>query len=100
MAVIFEGQIGLVIRVELGINVEQAGTVRIRYKKPSGANDAWVATKEDAVNGTITYTTLTGDLDENGLWHFNGEWNPDTPVADIHFGKTACLEVLALFDCP
>lgn len=99
-ASIFKGQVGVTIRLNLGIDISAAGTAKIHWKKPSGAAGEWTAVKDNPAIGTITYTTVAAsDLDESGIWYFNGEWNPDVPAADVHYGKTACLEILELFDC-
>ena len=99
-AQIFVGAVGVTIRLRLGINLEAAGAAAIRWKKPDGTTGSWVATVVDGPAGIIAYTTTAAsDLDQAGIWAFNSEWNPNSPAADIFYGRTACLEIFALFDC-
>ena len=98
--VIFKGQVGVTIRLNMGIDISASGTASIRYKKPDGSTGAWTATIDNSAIGTITYrTTAAADLDQSGVWRFNGEWNPDVPVDDVHYGKTACLRIYEIGEC-
>lgn len=99
-AVIFKGQIGVTIRLSLGIDITAAGAARIHFKKPDGTQGTWTAAVDNGAIGTIVYvTTAAADLDQGGTWFFNGGWNPDVPAADIHYGKTACLRIFELGEC-
>jgi hypothetical protein len=57
-------QIDLVIHVD----ITGAGTVQIKYRKPSGATGAWTATVVDAEDGWLRYTLASASNDESGVW--------------------------------
>lgn len=100
MSAVFKGQVGVTIKLNLGIDISASGTARIHYKKPDGTTGVWAATIDDASMGLIQYrTTAAADLDQNGVWKFNGEWDPDDPPADVHYGETACLRIFDLGEC-
>jgi hypothetical protein len=63
----YEGQT-LQIDLICHIDITGAGTVQIKYKKPSGSTGAWVASVVDAEDGWIRYTLAAASNDEDGDW--------------------------------
>ena len=49
------------------------GTKTILFRKPAGTTLTKTASDEDASNGVISYTTVSGDLDEIGTWRVQAE---------------------------
>ena len=45
-----------------------AGTVQIKYRKPSGTAGAWTASVVSAEDGWIRYTLPAASNDEDGDW--------------------------------
>jgi len=54
------------------VNVS-GGTKTIIFKKPAGTTLTKTAADEDATNGVISYTTVSGDLDEIGTWRIQSK---------------------------
>ena len=98
MPSVFNGTVGLRIRVSLGIDISAVGEARIRYLKPDGETSGeWIATIESTSTGVIYYDTVAAvDLDQAGTWRINGIWDPDGD--NIFYGATACLTVRELGD--
>ncbi len=67
---IHKGQVGAIVRLTSSTDISGATGLAIRYRKPSGATGSWTAT----LSGTtaLQYTTEAGDLDESGIWRFQG----------------------------
>ena len=63
--------IGTKIIVNIGTSAETMFEAKINYQKPSGVIGSWTATIGTDVN-TITYTTISGDLDDIGVWLIQG----------------------------
>lgn len=48
-------------------------TVQIELTKPSGTKETKTATfVTDGSNGQIQYVTVSGDIDETGIWSYRG----------------------------
>ena len=63
------GDIGTVIQADTGESLSGGSDAVLFYRKPSGEAGEWAAT----IDGTkITYATIAGDLDEAGVWSFQG----------------------------
>ena len=52
---------------------DSGGTKTILFKKPGGTTLTKTASDEDAANGAISYTTVSGDLDEIGTWRIQAK---------------------------
>jgi len=71
---IYQGMIGVGVRLDTGIDLSTATLLEIRVKKPSNTFVTWPATVYTYLDGSgntvttqsITYTTVEGDLDELG----------------------------------
>ena len=62
------GDTGTRIRLDCGQDVSGAGAQKIRYVKPDGTSDYWLAEKDSGDNQKIYYDTLATDLDMGGDW--------------------------------
>jgi hypothetical protein len=63
------GDIGTVIQADTGESLSGGSGAVLHYRKPSGTTGSWSATID---GNKITYTTLASDLDEVGVWTFQG----------------------------
>lgn len=96
-AEIHKGDIGTVFEVTVqengaALNISSATTKQILLRKPSGT----VLTKTasfvtDGTNGKISYTTVAGDLSEDGQWKIQayivlptGSWHSDAQRFDVY----------------
>jgi hypothetical protein len=69
------------------VDVSVAITKTIRFTKPSGVSEDQVAAfVTDGSDGKIHYITVSGDLDETGIWYYQGivELPLGTWATDIH----------------
>jgi hypothetical protein len=95
---VFKGAVGFKLIVGVGIDLtDPNGEARLYMTKPNGDTVEWVATIEDDINGSISYTTQLNDLDQAGVWRLNSVWDI-TGSDDILYGNTACLTVRELGD--
>lgn len=92
----YVADVGTVITLETGTNLTTLGatSVVIKVQKPSSATSDWAASIVSATPTQITHTTVTGDLDEAGMYYLQayivsptGTWR----------GDSTPLEVLAAF---
>ncbi len=67
---IYQNQVNVIIRLDTGLpNLNVATSIKMMVLKPSGTTETWTATQYlDTTQ--ITYTTVTGDLDEVGDYVF------------------------------
>jgi len=61
---VYKGSIGLKIILECGTTISAATTRQIKYRKPDGTASAWTAAQETTTS--ISYTTISGDIDFTG----------------------------------
>lgn len=61
---VFKGSVGLEIPLDVGTTITGATTLQIKYRKPDGTSGAWTATEKTSTS--ISYTTVSGDLDFTG----------------------------------
>jgi hypothetical protein len=67
MSYIFINQNLLQIRLDTKIDLTNAATMEIRYRKPSGTTGAWSAARYGSTT-QIYYDLSATELDEVGLW--------------------------------
>lgn len=88
----YVGDVGTVITLETGSNLTTLGAtaVTIKVQKPSTATQDWVASIVSATPSQITYTTVSGDLDEAGMYSLQayivsptGTWRGDATPLEI-----------------
>lgn len=65
---IFNGDIGVVLRVYAGIDISTATSILFKVRNPNGTDSTWTASLADDNNYYATYTTVSGDLDVSGTW--------------------------------
>lgn len=66
---VFKNQTKLDIILTTKLDLTDASTVLIKYKKPSGILGSWVATIDDIIEGVIKYTVMSStDINETGYW--------------------------------
>lgn len=72
MKKIYTSQTELTIRLITGIDLSQASSVEIQYKKPGDDTIlSWTAAIEDTAYGVISYTIQSeSELNEVGTWKF------------------------------
>jgi len=69
MAQIHQGDIGTVIKVNVGTDLTNATVTKIRVLKTGDTTSTeWTATVDDALNGIIAYTATTGDFSVAGVY--------------------------------
>jgi hypothetical protein len=73
------GDVGTVFRLEVRdqddaiVDVSGATTMNITFKKPSGTTAVKTAVHAtDGTDGLIQYITVSGDIDEAGVWQYQG----------------------------
>lgn len=90
MSKVYKNQTKLLIRLRTFVNITGYQSVKIRYRKPSGATGEFSSpaqvTVEDAVNGIISHMIQIGELNESGQWTFwafiifsDGRWAAGEP---------------------
>jgi hypothetical protein len=62
------GAIGVEFRIDTGYDLAGDTLLQLKLRKPSGEEVNWTATAYDTT--TLTYTTVSGDLDEAGTWTY------------------------------
>lgn len=85
------GDVGAAISVDVSDigDVSLAANILIKYLKPSGEEGQWVGTVSGS---TMEYTTVDGDVDEDGVWYLQatfdlGTWRGSSKVTSITVGK-------------
>lgn len=71
------GDVGSVIQVSIAGLVDPLLIVTswIYYRKPDGTDGRWVGTVND---DNIEYTTITGDIDQAGVWYLQAQFEDGT----------------------
>ena len=64
------GDVGAIIRLTSSTTISSITSPLVKYRKPSGTAGSWTG----VLNGTtnLQYTTSAGDIDEKGVWTFQG----------------------------
>ena len=73
---ISESDVGVKFKLNTGKDISAADSYDIHYKKPSGTTGTWTGTVEDS--NYVVYTTVSGDLDESGVWEVQAYVNDGT----------------------
>jgi hypothetical protein len=84
------GDIGTIIEIETGQDLEGATALEIRYRKPDGSVGAWDALPYQTTKAQ--YTTLEGDIDIAGEWRFQvyaelAEWSGTSTIVSLTVGE-------------
>ena len=91
------GDIGTIFEVTIKdgastLNVAGASTKQIIFKRPDNQTVAKAASfKTDGSDGILQYTTVSGDLNQNGTWSLQanlvlaaGTWRSDITTFEVH----------------
>ena len=76
---IHKNDIGTVFKVTIkdgssSVDISTSTTKQLIFKKPSGQKlEANASYYTDGSDGIITYTTVDGDLNEEGMWKIQGK---------------------------
>lgn len=85
----YVGDTGTAIVLDCGQNITAATARTIEVRKPDGSTASWTA----SASGTdaISYTTLAGDLDQQGQYRLqalvtlpSGTWRGETAVLTVY----------------
>lgn len=86
---IYLNQSYITIQMDTDVDLSAATAAQINYTKPGGTTGSWTAT----TNGqNIEYEIQNGDLDESGVWLFQGEATIDGRSAVTRTVRQAVLE--------
>jgi len=89
--------VGLIIYVDANIDLTSATSTKLLVQKPSGEEVEWTATTTVDENGETTrlkYTTVAGDLDEEGFYKVQAYATIGTWTGK---GKTTSFKIYAKF---
>lgn len=89
--------VGLIIYVDTDIDLTSATSTKLLVQKPSGEEVEWTATKTVDEHGETTrlkYTTVSGDLDEEGFYKIQSYATIGTWTGK---GKTTSFKIYAKF---
>jgi hypothetical protein len=93
---IFENDIGVQFRVYAGVDISSATSIVMKVKKPSGTETSWTASYDTDNSYYATYTTVSGDLNEDGDWLLSLE--VQMPTAPSITGESASFTVYEQFE--
>lgn len=80
--------IGRKITLSVGVNIDSATVMQIKYRKPNGKRGFWTAYKD--ASSKIAYLTKAGDLNVKGRWRLQAYI--ETPTWSDH-GAITRLDV-------
>ncbi|HWQ18555.1 MAG TPA: hypothetical protein VN455_02180 [Methanotrichaceae archaeon] len=94
MSKIYIGDVGVEIRLDTGVDIDDATLLAIEVLKPDKTPDEWEATQYGTTQ-SITYTTIADDLDQAGTYKLQAyaEWGENSK----HLGETVDLVVTRVF---
>lgn len=93
MGKVYKDDFGTVLDLDAGEDVSDASSLRIYFKKPSGATGSWAADLEGV--SLLRYVTETGDINEDGIWSLQARV---VTAAGTWRGETAKLRVWAHYE--
>lgn len=88
---LYVGDIGTVITCEVSADITGYSAALIKYKKPDDTTGSFTATVSNATTGTLTYTLVSGDLDQAGDWTF---WADITMTSTDHWTGDAVTKTV------
>ena len=86
---------GELIEVTVGIDLTYVTKVELIVKKPSNKVVTWTTTISDTINGVVQYTTVTGDINEDGMYYLQAKVTFPNRTA---YGKSTKFKVLDTFE--
>jgi len=96
MTKVYKDAVGLRIRVQTGIDLEDDSptVAQIMVRKPDGTLATWEAEVEaPASGGVIYFDTIAGSLDQSGSYRFQARVQRDGDANVLPLGETGTLEV-------
>ena len=69
---VMEGDIGTQIILDTEVDISSATSLLIKYIKPDGITAGQWTASLDATEKKLTFTTISGTLDEAGVWMLQG----------------------------
>ena len=96
---IYKRDVGVTFEISTDIDLTNATSVQIMIKKPSSRSAIWPATKSvTPSDGIITYTTIDGDLNEDG-WHYLQSY-AEFPSSVAYYGNAVKFKVYDSYEVP
>tara|TARA_Y100000296_G_scaffold48602_1_gene55671 strand:- start:1185 stop:1499 length:315 start_codon:yes stop_codon:yes gene_type:complete len=89
---------GKIIDVNVGIDITNAAALKLLVKKPDATEVEWVASEQQADPGVLRYTTVAGDLDQEGAYYLHGF--VETAGGALHTGRRASFMVVERYEGP
>lgn len=68
MGKIYENDIGTTIMVETKVDLTNYSSLALMVVKPSGTEVQWIPSSPTPSSGVLVYVTVSGDLDEIGVY--------------------------------
>jgi hypothetical protein len=65
---IYQGDVGVLFKIDTGVDLTLATTIELHVKKPDGTEDTWDATMDTTVKTHANYTSVALDLDQVGTY--------------------------------
>jgi len=99
MTNIYKHSTGIIFEVSTEIDLTTATSLALLIKKPSSKTNTWPATiYGDASLGVLTYTTVPGDLNEDGFYYLQAY--AEFPSNRVLFGNSVRFKVLESYEVP
>ena len=96
---IYKNSIGVIFEVSTEIDLTDATNVALLIKKPSNKTSTWpAAIYGDPVNGIISYSTVSGDLNEDGFYYTQAY--AEFPTGKQLYGTASKFKVLNTYEVP
>lgn len=87
-----EKDIGLILRLNTGVDISAATVANILYKKPSGTTGSFTGSTSDTYY--VSYTTTSEDIDESGEWKFQAYVETSSYTVRGQISKVRVIEAL------
>lgn len=99
MTNIYKHSVGITFEVTTEQDLTDASNQALLIRKPSNKTATWAATISGTPSdGVLTYTTIAGDLDEDGWYHLQSY--AEFPTGKQLYGTATRFKVLDSFELP
>lgn len=99
MTNIYKHSVGVIFEVSTEVDLTTATNTALFIRKPSNKTTTWPAVVYgDPVNGVLTYTTVSGDLNEDG-WYYMQSY-AEFPTGKQLYGTAVKVKVLDNYEVP
>jgi hypothetical protein len=96
---IYKHSNGIIFEVSTEKDLTDATSTALLIKKPSNKTSTWPAiVYGDPVSGVLTYTTVTGDLNEDGFYFMQSY--AEFPSSKVYYGNTVKFKVYDAYEVP